>query len=80
MGSGPCAARDEILILIIILVRFVLGEVVAAIHFLHELGFSYGDLKPENVLITELGHIKVIPTAAQGCGSLTFIVTRFYVC
>lgn len=28
--------------------------------FLHELGFSYGDLKPENVLITELGHIKVL--------------------
>jgi len=35
------------------------GEVVAAVNFLHESGFCYGDLKPENILITELGHIKV---------------------
>ena len=47
-------------VLFIGIYRFVLGEVGAAIHFLHDLGFSYGDLKPENVLITELGHIKVI--------------------
>lgn len=39
--------------------RFVLGEVLAGLHYIHELGFSYGDLKPENILITQLGHIKV---------------------
>jgi serine/threonine protein kinase len=39
--------------------RFVLGEVVAALTFLHDFGFSYGDLKPENVLLTERGHVKV---------------------
>ena len=42
--------------------RFIVGEVVAAVSTLHELGFSYGDLKPENVLITEIGHIKVSNT------------------
>jgi serine/threonine protein kinase len=36
-----------------------LGEVVAALAFLHDFGFSYGDLKPENVLLTERGHLKV---------------------
>lgn len=40
--------------------RFLCGEIVAALLSIHELGFSYGDLKPENVLITEIGHIKVI--------------------
>ena len=41
------------------IIRFIVGEIVAAVNFLHESGFCYGDLKPENVLITELGHIKV---------------------
>ena len=39
--------------------RFVIGEVSAAIAYIHDRGFSFNDLKPENVLITELGHIKV---------------------
>ena len=54
--------------------RFVLGEVCAALLHVHELGFSYNDLKPENVLITALGHIKLadfgacrpLDAAAQG--------------
>ena len=54
--------------------RFVLGEVCAALLHVHELGFSYNDLKPENVLITALGHIKLadfgacrpLNAAAQG--------------
>jgi serine/threonine protein kinase len=41
------------------LVRFVIGEVSAALLSIHELGLSFNDLKPENLLITELGHIKV---------------------
>ena len=44
-----------------------MGEIAAAVSFLHELGFSYGDLKPENVLITELGHIKVLPCSCVLC-------------
>jgi serine/threonine protein kinase len=39
--------------------RFVIGEVSAALASIHELGLSFNDLKPENLLITELGHIKV---------------------
>lgn len=39
--------------------RFVMGEVIAAITSVHEKGFVYGDLKPENVVITESGHVKI---------------------
>jgi len=39
--------------------RFVLGEVCAALQSVHELGFSFNDLKPENVLLTGLGHVKL---------------------
>ena len=39
--------------------QFVIGEVVAALSSIHELGFVYGDLKTENTLITETGHIKL---------------------
>ena len=45
--------------------KFVIGEIVAALHSIHTLGFVYGDLKPENVLITETGHIKL--TDFGGC-------------
>lgn len=39
--------------------RFVIGEVVAALCSVHDCGFVFGDLKPENTLITESGHIKI---------------------
>ena len=39
--------------------RFVCGEVVAVLASIHEVGFVYGDLKPENVLLTEAGHVKI---------------------
>lgn len=39
--------------------RFVVGEVIAALASIHELGLVYGDLKPENIVITETGHIKL---------------------
>lgn len=39
--------------------RFVVGEVVAALCSVHDFGFVFGDLKPENVVITESGHIKL---------------------
>lgn len=39
--------------------RFVVGEIVAALCSVHDCGFVFGDLKPENVLITEIGHIKI---------------------
>jgi serine/threonine protein kinase len=42
------------------MIRFVVGEIATALAVIHEYGFCYNDLKPENVLITELGHIKVM--------------------
>eukprot|EP01035_Chromulina_nebulosa_P016861 gene16861-22348_t len=39
--------------------KFVIGEVVTAIISIHEHGFSFNDLKPENVLITSIGHVKL---------------------
>ena len=49
--------------------RFVVGEVASALASIHELGFVYADLKPENVLITETGHVKL--TDFGGCRPLT---------
>lgn len=49
--------------------RFVVGEVISALHYIHDLDFVYGDLKPENVLITEVGHIKLTDFGA--CRPLT---------
>jgi serine/threonine protein kinase len=45
--------------------RFVLGEVCAALQSVHELGFSFNDLKPENVLLTGLGHVKLADFGAS---------------
>ena len=40
--------------------QFVLGEIVAALASLHDdLGFVYGDLKPENIVLSETGHVKL---------------------
>lgn len=39
--------------------QFVIGEIVAAVSSVHDAGFVFNDLKPENVLITQVGHIKI---------------------
>ncbi|KAL3808335.1 hypothetical protein ACHAXA_003233 [Cyclostephanos tholiformis] len=49
--------------------RFVIGSVAAALSSIHELGFVYADCKPENILITETGHIKI--TDFGGCRPVT---------
>ena len=41
------------------LVRFYAIQIAIAIQDLHDLGFAYRDLKPENVLIGEDGYIKL---------------------
>eukprot|EP00978_Attheya_sp_CCMP212_P012245 scaffold30437_cov45-Attheya_sp.AAC.4 len=49
--------------------KFVTGEIVAALWSIHDAGFVFGDMKPENILITESGHIKV--TDFGGCRAVT---------
>ncbi|KAJ3410791.1 hypothetical protein HDV05_003220 [Chytridiales sp. JEL 0842] len=37
--------------------RFYAAEVIAALEYLHLMGFIYRDLKPENILLHQTGHI-----------------------
>ncbi|GAX24087.1 hypothetical protein FisN_9Hh339 [Fistulifera solaris] len=39
--------------------RFIIGEVAAALDSIHSIGLVYADLKPENIVITESGHVKL---------------------
>mmetsp|Transcript_5701 Transcript_5701/g.9305 ORF Transcript_5701/g.9305 Transcript_5701/m.9305 type:complete len:629 (-) Transcript_5701:131-2017(-) len=49
--------------------RFIVGEICAALQSIHAVGLAYNDLKPENVLITEVGHIKLADFGA--CRAVT---------
>ncbi|KAI5118560.1 hypothetical protein M0805_002940 [Coniferiporia weirii] len=46
---GKCLPEDD--------ARFYAAEVVAALEYLHLMGFIYRDLKPENILLHQSGHI-----------------------
>ncbi|KAJ3883133.1 AGC/RSK protein kinase [Lentinula edodes] len=46
---GKCLSEDGS--------RFYAAEVVAALEYLHLMGFIYRDLKPENILLHQSGHI-----------------------
>ncbi|XP_065831141.1 serine/threonine-protein kinase Sgk2-like [Oscarella lobularis] len=37
--------------------RFYIGEIILATEYLHSLGIIFRDLKPENVLLSSLGHV-----------------------
>mgnify|MGYP001759149365 CR=1 FL=1 len=46
---GRCLSEDA--------ARFYAAEVVAALEYLHLMGFIYRDLKPENILLHQSGHL-----------------------
>lgn len=46
---GHCLSEDA--------ARFYAAEVVAALEYLHLMGFIYRDLKPENILLHQSGHL-----------------------
>ncbi|KAH8113368.1 Pkinase-domain-containing protein [Phellopilus nigrolimitatus] len=46
---GKCLPEED--------ARFYAAEVVAALEYLHLMGFIYRDLKPENILLHQSGHI-----------------------
>jgi len=50
-------------------VRFFTGETIAALVAIHEIGFVYGDLKPENIVITSTNHAKLADFG--GCRPIT---------
>nr|KYP58477.1 Serine/threonine-protein kinase OXI1 [Cajanus cajan] len=38
-------------------IRFYVAEILSALHHLHSIGIAYRDLKPENVLVQQSGHV-----------------------
>jgi serine/threonine protein kinase len=39
--------------------RFISGELVSALYYIHQQSLVYADLKPENILLTKCGHVKL---------------------
>ena len=44
--------------------QFYIAEIISALTYMHELGFIYRDLKPENVMLHEDNHIRIIDFGA----------------
>lgn len=53
--------------------RFYLGEVCLALEYLHGEGVVHRDLKPQNVLISQHGHVKVSERAKRELAACRFV-------
>lgn len=60
--------------------RFYLGEVCLALEYLHGEGVVHRDLKPQNVLVSQQGHVKVLKRVEEGslCVGACFHVCLFF--
>ncbi|XP_058504429.1 microtubule-associated serine/threonine-protein kinase 3-like isoform X2 [Solea solea] len=60
VAGGSCGTLlNQVKVLPVNIARFYTAEVVLALEYLHSFGILHGDLKPENLLLTYTGHIKV---------------------
>ena len=75
------------------MIRFYVAEIALALELLHSKGVIYRDLKPENLLLDEDGHIKVsdFGLSKEGldqqnkmtysvCGTLEYIAPEIFNC
>ncbi|KHJ33772.1 putative serine threonine-protein kinase nrc-2 [Erysiphe necator] len=69
---GKCIPEDD--------ARFYAAEVIAALEYLHLMGFIYRDLKPENILLHQSGHIMLsdfdLSKQSDPGGKPTMILSR----
>ena len=58
--------------------RFYLSEIVCALEYLHSLNIVYRDLKTENVMLCETGHVKLIDFGLSKLGMGEGVLTNTF--
>jgi len=62
------------------IVRFIIAELILALETLHNQGYIYRDLKPENVMFDEQGHIKLCDMGLVKSGITCFTEGSYSIC